>query len=171
MKLGDFFNAGPKARPINPRPITFTAVSRGTVLPNGQGNPHQVPIGARVTAAMIFIGGDGGEQARTEARKSLMDRFSDKKTGVAYFTDDDWWVELNYQIIYRALREWDEKEQRLGDRLFSSMEEARELIEIRESNRIVAAYNAYVAEEHPADPDSVGKVEGVDPATFRGSQV
>ena len=35
MKLGDFFTTAPHARPVNPRPVTFTAVSRGPVLPGG----------------------------------------------------------------------------------------------------------------------------------------
>lgn len=158
MTLGDFFASAAHARPINPRQITFTAVARGTILPNGQKNPHERPVGASVTAALVFVGGDGGAAARTDARKHLREAFTDKG-GNQNFNDDDWWIELNYQIIFRSMHQWDPKECKLGDRLFSSVEEARSLIEIGESNRIVAAYNKYAKDEHP---------EAVDQATFRG---
>jgi hypothetical protein len=160
--LGDFFTAAAKARPINPKQIKFTAVAKGGTLPNGQPNPHGVPVGTEVVAALVFLGGDGYESARTEARKALAER--------GPHAEQDFWLELTYQIVRRAVREWDPAERKLGGLLFSSVQECRDLVEWQEADRIVAAYNAYVAEEHPGDPDASGRVEGVDLRTFRGAE-
>jgi hypothetical protein len=160
MRLGDFFTAAAKARPVNPKPITFTAVAKGDTLPNGEPNVHKVPVATEVRAALVFIGGDGYESARSAARKHLAEPDAAQ----------DFWIELTYQIVYRAVREWDAGERKLGGLLFSSVEEARSLLEYPEADRLAGAYNAYVAAEHPADPDANGKTEGVDPGTFRGTK-
>lgn len=170
MSLGDFFSSAAHARPINPREIKFTVVAKGDVLPNGDHNVHQVPVGARVVAGLVFIGGDGNEQARLSGRKAILDRGTDKKTGISFYSDEDVNVEIGYQQIFRAVMQWDSKERKVGSRFFDSVEQARELVELSEASRILVAYNKYVADEHPSDPDASGKVEGVDQTTFRGSK-
>ncbi len=102
-------------------------------------------------------------------RKHLQENFVDKKTGLPHFTEDDWEFEVTYQFIYRMMYQWNESERKLGGRLFESVEQVRDLIEISEANRILRAYNKYVADEHPADEDAVGKTEGVDQENFRGA--
>lgn len=166
MTIGDFFSSAPTARPVNPKPITFTAVAKGTILPNGKPNPHDVPVAAQVTGAFVFIG-DGYTQARISARKALADVGVDKKTGQVWFNDDDFWAEVNYQVVYRCVRQYDAKEKKAGDRLFDSVDQVRDLLEISECARILSEYNKYVKEEHPADMDAEGEVVGVDQETFR----
>lgn len=160
MKLGDFFTSAAKARPVNPKPVKFTAVAKGMTLPNGDSNANGIPVATEVRAALVFIGGDGYESARAAARKHLAEPDAAQ----------DFWLELTYQIVYRAVREWDSGERKLGGRLFDSVEQCRELLEYQEADRLAALYNAYVADEHPADPDANGRAEGVDQGTFRDSQ-
>lgn len=169
MTIGDFFSSASTARPVNPKPIVFTAVAKGTILPNGKANPHEVSVAAQVTGAFVFIG-DGYTQARISARKALLEAGIDKKTGQQLYNEDDFWAEVNYQVVYRCVRQYDAKEKRAGDRLFESVEQLRDLVEASECVRIIGKYNEYVREEHPADPDTEGKVVGVDQETFRGSK-
>jgi hypothetical protein len=162
MSLGDFFSSAQHARPSNPRAVTFTAMAKGGMLPGGRENVHKVPVLAKVTGCLVFLGGDGAELARVEARQSLLRRFVDAETGYPKQTDgEDFNLELTYQILWRVLHEWDEKDKRAGARLFPEPENVREMLEPTEANRVLRAYNAYVADEHP---------EVVNDKTFRDAE-
>ena len=159
ITLGDFFASAPLARPVNPRPVTFTAVAKGDVLPGGTRNPHGVPVASTITAAFVFMGGDGAEAARIDARRSLRARFVDPETKIPLPIDEiDLGCETLYQEAWRVLYEWDASVRRTGKRLFDSVDLLRELVEVDEIRRILRKYNEYVAQEHP---------EVVDEETFR----
>jgi hypothetical protein len=148
MKLGDFFAAAPYARPVNPRPITFTGVAKGKILPNGQANPHGRPVAATITAAFMFLGGDGAGAARIEARRALNERFVDATSKIPFEIDAaDLGHETVYQELFRVLHEWDSISQKIGARMFNSVENVRELIEPTEARRISEEYTKYVKEE------------------------
>lgn len=161
MQLGDFFKSAPFARPVNPKPITFTAVASGNILPGGVPNPRPgQPVAAKITAAFIFLSGEDVTAARVAARQALAERFVKDKFPLP--TDDgDYQIELQYQMLQRALREFDPKTRKIGDALFPEPQTMRELVVLQECNRLMRAYNAYVADEHPED---------VDDATFREPQ-
>jgi hypothetical protein len=156
MTLGDFFAAAPYARPVNPRPITFTADAKGKFLPGGAPNQHGRPVSAAVTAAFVWLGGDGAGAARIEARQALRDRHPKNE-----FDDTDLYYETLYQELWRVLFQWDPDAKRVGTRMFETPDQVRELVEPAEAIRLRKAYSEYVKEEHP---------EAVDQATFRGAQ-
>lgn len=162
MKLGDFFKSAPFARPVNPRPVTFTATTRNTILPGGTSNPNAQQISAQCTGAYVFLGGEGTEEATVEARKYLAQKFVDEKTKLSLPVDATVFnTEFVYQMFWRVVYEWDEANQRvMADRLFPSVDNVRELVLPSEADRVVGGYFKYVKEEHP---------EGVDQDTFRGS--
>jgi hypothetical protein len=153
MNIGDFFKSAASARPVNPKPVTFTAVSRNEILPGGTPNPQRRQVAASITAALVFIGGDGWLAAREGARKA----FADKKQA---YDEEDFAIELTYQVLARSLHEWDEKTQFVGAPLFTDAALLRELVETREANRLVRLYKDYVQEEHPEEGPA-------DAATFR----
>jgi hypothetical protein len=160
MTIGDFFTNSPHARPINPRPVKFTAVAKGKILPGGAPNPTG-QTGAIITAALIFIGGSGAESARIEARRDLRTRFRDD-AGLPLETDNlDLSVETLYQELWRALRQWDEGSRTAGEPMFPTVDMFRELVEPEEMRRIYTQYQKYVEDEHP---------EVVDDKTFRGAE-
>jgi len=162
MTLGDFFASATHARPVNPRPVTFTADAKGKVLPGGTPNPTGKPVSATITAAFVFLGGDGAEEARVEARRSLRARFLDDKTELPLPIDpSDFNLELTYQILQRVICQWDPSGKTAGERLFDTVDVLRELMQPVEADRVLGLYNQYVADEHP---------EKVDDATFRGAQ-
>ena len=162
MSLGDFFSQAPHARPVNAKPVKFTAIARGTILPGGTANPHKRPVAATVTAAFVFLGGDGASEARVDARRALRSRFVDPETKMPERTDDDDFdVELTYQVLWRVLHEWDSDARTTGGRLFPSVANVRELLEVREANRVLREYNSYVEVEHP---------EVLDDETFRDAK-
>lgn len=152
MSLGDFFSAAPHARPVNPKPVTFTAVSRDKILPGGAVNHSQQQVAAKITAAFVFIGGDGATEARKEAQKSLRERFPGETLDA-----QDVNLETVYQQMFRALHEWDGDEKKIGDRLFDNVDLMRKIVQPSEILRVNDEYFAYVDEEHP---------EVVDDATF-----
>ena len=156
MTLGDFFTSAPHAQPVNPKPVTFTVVSKGDILPGGQRNPHGRPVRASVTAAFTFLGGDGAGRARIEARKALYDRYKGE-----IIDDIDLGLETTYRELWQVLHQWDAAEKKVGPRLFESADLARELIEPSEARRVYQAYLAYVKDEHPVAADD---------ATFRGAE-
>lgn len=166
MKLGNFFSAAPHARPVNPKPITFTAVSRSVILPGGTKNPNYPgSYGARVTGCFVFVGGDADEDARDDARRTLEERRSDeaartKKPPLPSDTEN-FNVELTYQVLWRVLHEWDPVARKVGDRLYDNVNLLRETVVLQEANRVLTAYYAYVKEEHPED---------VSNETFRGAE-
>lgn len=159
MKLGDFFTSAPHARPVNPRPVTFTAVAKGDILPGGARNPHKKAVAAAVTGAFAFLAGDGAEECRAETKRYLREREREKQRDA--YDDADFFAELTYQVLQRVLREWDAQEQRAGGPLFETVDVLRELVVPTEADRVLKAYNQYVRDEHP---------EVVDDATFRGAQ-
>lgn len=163
MKLGDFFSSAATCQPINPKPVSFILVAKGHVLPGGQKNNNNGgAYRAQATAALIFIGGDETKTARLETRKALRDEFKDEKGMPLPYDDGDYNLELMYQILQRALREWDPKERTVGEPLFNSASNIRELLIPREANRLMDIYNKYAAEEHPE--------EGPDKANFRDNE-
>jgi hypothetical protein len=157
MTLGDFFAAAPHARPVNPRPVTLTCDARGAVLPGGAPNPHGRPVSATVTAAFVWLGGDGAAEARISARAALRRRHPETLD----VDDTDLYFETLYHELWRVLFQWDPAEKRVGQRMFENVEQLRELVEAREARRVRKLYDDYVGEEHP---------EGVDQTTFRGAQ-
>lgn len=162
MKLEDFFISAPSARPVSPRKIEFTAVAKGNILPGGKAAIRGKQTAAKVIACLTFVGGEGLADARIEARRALRERYADPKSKLPEATDEnDFSIELTYQTLYRALREYNEAEKTAGDSLFASPKLMRELVEITEANRIMRAYNSYVDEEHP---------EVVPPETFPEAQ-
>ena len=161
MNLGKFFTTAPFGRPVDPRPVTFTAIAKGPVLPGGARNPnYPAPMAAKVTGAFVFVGGDEIAEIRLAARDHVRKACSDadgilKRT----FTEDDVALEINYQVIARAIRQWDPKTKQLGsDPLFANLAVAREHVVAREAQRVAELYDKYVDDEHP---------EVVDDATFR----
>jgi len=162
MTLGDFFANAPHARPVNPRPIKFTAVAKGKILPGGAQNPHGRPVAATVTAAFVFLGGDGTQTARFDARKSLRKRFVDDETKLPLpLESGDLETELVYQILWRVLYEWDDTSRTIGGLLFPTVDGLREVVVMKEANRLFDEDMRYVGEEHP---------EVIDESTFRGPQ-
>lgn len=157
MKLGDFFTNAAKARPVNAKPVTFTAVShdKGT-LPGGAPNRTKRQVATSVDACFEFVGSDGVAEARRAARKAEREAAKGE-----LIDENDIDVEVQYQILARAIREYEPREKTAGDALFVDAAQMRSLVELVECNRLMKAYNAYVSEEHP---------EVVDDATFRGAQ-
>lgn len=151
MKLGDFFANSPKARPVNPKRIAFTAVSKDkTVLPGGARNTSGRQVAAEVVGCLEFIGAEGAAEARRDAKKYL------SELGTPY-DESDLALETQNQILWRALREFDDVTKCAGDALFQNVGLVRTLLEHSECSRIGRAYDAYVKEEHP---------EVIDTATF-----
>ena len=159
MKLGDFFSNPASARPVNPKPISFVVISKDkTFLPGGAQNGTKRQVRATINACLEFVGVDGETQSRVDARVRL--RPVDPKAEQPDDTEID--IETQYQTLARAIREYDEREKTAGEPLFEGgAKQMRELVDLKECNRLVRAYAAYVAEEHP---------EVVDTATFRGPQ-
>jgi|SRR5581483_2929275 len=164
MELGSFWDNAATSRPINPRKITFTAIAKGTVLPNGKPNRTGNPVAAKVTACMVFIGGDGTETARIKAREHLQTRFIDSKSKLPLSFDGvDLGVETIYQEVFLLLHQWDPEKKQAGKRLFDDIDVMRQMIEPEEAGRINREYSKYVKEEHPeAAPDAATfpKTEG-----------
>lgn len=166
MNLGDFFSAAPFGRPVNAQPIKFTCVCTGPTLPGGQRNPsYPGAYAAQVEASFVFVDADGVQDARDGARCYLAERaqaaMKRGDAGSAAGEEESFNLEFIYQVLQRALHEWDPKERRVGDRLFPSPNVMRSLVLPRESNRVLLAYNEYVAAEHPeVAPDD---------KTFRGA--
>lgn len=155
MKLGDFFTTAPHAQPVNPKPVTFTAIARGSILPGGAQNPNpKGQVRARVTAAFVFICGDETIEARSAARKALRERSCDPAEA------DSFSIELTYQLLLRILHEWDPVSGETGARMFPDAAALRELVVVGEADRVLADYNAYVDEEHGTPDD----------ATFRDAE-
>lgn len=165
LSLGDFFKSAPHALPVNPKPVEFTCVAKGSTLPGGEPNKTGRPVRARIKGAFIFLDGNETQAARAAARRDARDRASREAA------DDempepvdagDVQLDLVYQVIHRALREWDDEAKRAGGPLFPSADLARELLVPREANRLFTLYNEYVAAEHPEGPPTE--------KTFRGTK-
>lgn len=163
ITLGDFFSAGQACRPINPRPIVFTAVAKGRILPGGHANSTGRPVAAQVTAAFVFAGGDGIAKARFDAREALRRRFRDPESKIPLpYEQADFELELMYQLLVRVVYAYDPETKAVGSPIFEGgVDSIRDLIEVQEANRMLRAYNEYVADEHP---------EVVDAGSFRGDE-
>lgn len=154
MSLGDFFSNAPNARPVNPKPISFTAIASGPVLPGGKPNPTKKQVAAKIEGAFVFVGGIGADEARTETRIHLSNTLRDPETGERLYTTDDYHIELTWQMFYRVVHEWDAEAKIAGARLFPDIQTVREMLEFSEANRVVGEYYKYVAEEHPEELSS-----------------
>lgn len=163
MKLGDFFKSATHACPVNPKPITFTCSTNAETLPDGSKNPPGRIVRATATAAFIFLNADEVLDARAAARRALRDR-AEKALDEGELPDPidpgDLDIEVIYQLLQRALREWDPEAKKVGEPFFPTVEAARELLVLREANRVYAKWNEYISEEHPEGSPSQ--------ATFRG---
>lgn len=160
-KLGDFFLTAPRMRPVNPKPITFTAVCKDTdTLPGGQPNNSKKQVATAIDACFVFIGADGVAEARRAARKLVAEQDFDPKAKIALSLDEEAVErEMQKQMLWRAIREYDDG--LAGENQFPTVKALREMVEQSECNRLMGAYDAYVKEEHP---------EAIDPATFRGAK-
>lgn len=160
MQLGDFFTTAPHGRAVNPKPVTFTAFCTALVLPGGQPNRNAPgAMAARCTGAFIFLGGEEVTDARLAARDFVRKRCSDDKgLLVRTYAEEDVNLDHAYQMVWRALRQWDGSNKRVGEKLFESVEMMRPMVAPREVQRLHTAYDAYVDSEHPEVPDD---------ATFR----
>lgn len=166
MQIGDFFSTAPHAQPVNPRPVTFTATARGAILPGGSRNPTpESAVKAKVTAALVFIGGDEAGEARLAAREYVTEKCKDEDGQVVRAYDDvDLAHEVTYQLLQRILHTWDPNEQKTGGLLFDGndgMRLLRKIVVPREARRVLDLYDTYVAEEH---------AEVVNDKTFRGAK-
>lgn len=153
MKLGDFFKNAPQMRPVNPKPVTITAVCKDLdVLPGGIPNNSRKQVATPVKCCIVFIGSSGTEEARRDARRFVAESSFDPKAKVMLGLDPDAVAtELNKQILWRALREYDDQSQLAGDPQFPTIDILRTLVEHSEINRLIELYDAYVREEHPAE--------------------
>ena len=162
MKLGDFFKTATHCAPVNPKPVDLTLVSKEPTLPGGEKNPHGRTVRAKARGAFVFIGTEETQAARSAARQCAMARAAKLSTKEAPIVadEDEIQVDYLYEIIQRCVREYDEKERTAGDPLFPTASVARSLILEREAVRLVNAYNAYVASEHPEAPPAGADFRG-----------
>jgi hypothetical protein len=149
IKLGDFFASAPTARPINPKPVTFTCSAKGPVLPGGTANPGGRAVGATVTGALVFLGGDGAEESRIYARRALRELYVDEEKRPLETDEEDLQIETAYQEVWRFLYEWNADEKKVGERLFDTVDLLRKMVQPTEIGRLKAAYRAYVDDQHP----------------------
>lgn len=161
MDIANFFADAARRRPVAPREIHFTLTCRDGVLPGGAPNTGGQTIAAIGTGALVFLGGDETEDLRTAARSTITKKCQEAQPTPIPVMEGDVNIEAVYQLVYRALRKWDPKERRAGDRLFVDLEQCRSLLVFKEANRIADAYWQYVEDEHPSS---------VDPATFRDAE-
>lgn len=149
MQLGNFFKSAPHCRPVNPRPVSIIAASNDVVLPGGHSNPEKRTMIAECKGALVFIGGEGLEDSRVDAKDYLARKYPNKQTDGGDFN-----IELTYQMVWRALHEYDPDKKRTADKLFPTVDDLRKMVEMKECDRVLAEYNAYVREEHPeGSPD------------------
>lgn len=162
MRLGDFFANAPFARPVNAKPILFTANTKRPIMPGGQRNPTgHGDVSAVCRAAFIFMNGQDASDARLAARDYMEARRKGDDGTSKPYDGLDMAHETTYQHMWRVLFEWDEKEERVGAaRLFETVDLLRECVIPEEANRVMKLYDEYVKSEHP---------EGLDPATFLGT--
>jgi hypothetical protein len=155
VKLGDFFKSAPYACPVNPKPVSLVAICKDLdVLPSAQPNTSKKQVRAKVDCCLVFIGAKGVAEARAAARKYVAEQTLDSKAKILLPMDDEAvWRETQKQMLWRALREYDAKEQLSGDEQFPTVDLLREMVEQSECNRLMDAYDAYVKEEHPEVPN------------------
>jgi hypothetical protein len=162
MTLGDFFRSAPHRRPVNPRPVTFTAGSSDRVLPGGEDNPTLEHVAVKIEAAFIFIDVETTTATRAAAHVECAERFADPHTKMPRpLSENEFEFELQVHLLTYAVREYDSKLRKAGGQLFPDAKTLRRLVVPREINRLWKAYTDYVADEHP---------EVVDTKTFRSAQ-
>jgi hypothetical protein len=165
IQLGDFFKSAPNAVPVNPRPVTLTCIAKGETLPSGEKNPPGRVVRATAKGAFVFLDAEETLDARSEARAVLRDRAAaglEEGQMPEPLDAGDFDLELMYQILQRAIREWDPETKKIGGPLFPTVDALRELVVVAEANRLWRAHNEYIESEHPS--------EAPPPATFRGSK-
>jgi hypothetical protein len=149
LTLGDFFVRAGTTRPVSPREVKFTAVCKDLdTLPGGTANVSKKQVAADVCGCLVFVGGEGLLQARMAARARLQERAT-VKDKAPIPSDDDFPIELHYQLIQRALREWDPAERLAGGPMFPSVKLLSEMVELATIEFLWDQYWAFVKEEHP----------------------
>jgi hypothetical protein len=152
VHLADFFRAGPKCAPVAPKPVEFTLVARGVTLPNGEKNPAGRFVKAKGSGVLIFVGPDEVLAARIAARRSCVERLREGRAADAppeMVDPGDVDIDVLYEVLQRALREFDPATGAVGDPIFPTVQNARDLLLVSEADRLMQIHNAYVAEEHP----------------------
>lgn len=177
MKLGDFFSAAPYARPVNPRPVTFTSVPKSKVMPGENNINHTgVQVAGRVTAGMVFIGGTASLEARVAAKKALREMFVDTIQGKKVYLPidpEEFEIQLVYELLARILHEWNPEEQTVGDRIYPNTAILREHVEVKEAQRVFDEWAKYMDDEHKieiSEESKQGEEAAMEPETFRGAQ-
>ncbi|MEO9196320.1 MAG: hypothetical protein ABI445_21925 [Polyangia bacterium] len=157
IKIGDFFKTSTHCNPVNAKPVTYTCIAKGETLPGGEKNPAGRVVRAKFTSAFTFVDADQTLKCRIDSRRALRERLDvGLKEGQMPepLDDGDLGLEVTYQLLAVALREYDADTKRAGDPQFPTVELVRELIIPGEANRLYAAYQRYVADEHPSEAPS-----------------
>lgn len=163
MTLGDFFKAGPNCVPVNAKPVELTCISKAGTLPGGEKNPKGRVVRARAKGAFAFVSAEDVQKSRIAGRRVTRARVL---AGLAedaspeVIDDGDVSLDVTYEILQRALREYDDKERTAGDPLFVDSDLLRELVVPREALRLMRLYDNYVDAEHPEDEPTKANFRG-----------
>lgn len=136
MKLGNILRTAGTMRPVNPRPVEFTAVGRDL-------NTFR-HIVAPAKAVLVFVDEDQRESLRVEARTSIAERFKDKVVGDDVVRDEE-----AYHKLFHALRDMEPDTNGMHGRLCDTVDELRQALVLPEAQRLTAEYDRYLAEEFP----------------------
>jgi hypothetical protein len=136
MKLGNILRAAGTARPVNPRPVEFTAVGRDL-------NTFR-HIVAPAKAVFVFVDEDQREALRVEARTSIAERFKDKVVGDDVIRDEE-----AYHKLFHALRDAEADSNGLHGRFCDTVDELRQSLVLPEAQRLTADYEKYLKDEFP----------------------
>jgi hypothetical protein len=137
MKLGNILRTAGTARPVNPRPVEFTAVGRDL-------NTFR-HIVAPAKAVLVFVDEDQREALRVDARTAIAERFKDKIVGDDVVRDEE-----AYHKLFHALRDAEPDANGLHGRLCETVDELRQALVLPEAQRLIAEYDRYLAEEFPS---------------------
>jgi hypothetical protein len=135
MKLGDFLRQAPRRRPVNPRPVRFSAVE-----------PDKTKAQAVVDAEaiLVFVDEDARAQIGPAARASLEKRFPDGS-----LDDEDLKNERAYQLLFLCLRDAEDPRSSFA----ASVDELRSALVLPEARRLTDEYDRYVQDEFPPAVD------------------
>lgn len=145
MKLGDVLRTAGTAKPVVPRPVSMKIIGKG---------PEGHDLIAAASALFVFVDEDTRENIRVEARTALAAKFPGKD--FADVLPD----EIEYQLLYCALRDAQPGPTGLLSSFAASVQELRSALVQKEASRLVAEYYRFVDEEFP---------EVISGATFRGA--
>jgi hypothetical protein len=134
-KLGDFLRQAPRRRPVNPRPVQFSAVE-----------PDKTKAQAiiDVDAALVFVDEDARAQIGISARASLEKRFPE-----AALDEEDLKNERAYQLLFLCLRDAEDPRASLA----ASVDELRAALVLPEARRLSDEYDRYIQDEFPPAVD------------------